>query len=342
METRIVELAVPLVHAFSTAEGSISSRRVLLVGLSDGGVTGWGEAAPYPGVTPDTVDGAWASLTGEASALTPTAKAALEEAETDLRARLDRRPLWAALGGSSRPLLGSLVIGMEEDAAERIRTTGARAVKLKISPGTDVGRVEAVRAGWPDIVIGVDANTSFTWDERDALVALDRYDVAYVEQPFAEDDLEAHAGLREELLADVVIDEPIDSVEAALRVMEGGAADVLAVKPSRIGLEACRIIHDVALAAGIRVAPSGLIETAVGRAHALAIATLPGTVHADLADDAWFFETRTGVPATAVTEGWITPSDEAGIGLEPDFDLLAPYLVREERGVTPPGGPGRD
>jgi O-succinylbenzoate synthase len=331
METRLVELAVPLVEPFSTAEGSIETRRMVLVGLIEDGVTGWGEAAPYQGVTPDTVEGVWASLTGETAALTPSAAAALGEAQADLEARLADQPLWAALGGSRRPLLGSLVVGLAEDAIGRVRDTGAMAVKLKIRPGDDVRRVEQARLAYPDLTIGVDANGSYSWETRDALLALDRLDIAYVEQPFPEDDLASHALLRRELLADVVIDEPIDSVEAAVRVLEAAAADALAVKPSRIGLEACRIIHDLALTAGLRVAASGLLETAVGRAHTLAVATLPGTVHCDLADDAWFLPLATGIPRTEVVDGWITAPDGPGIGVEPDLAALAPYIVREAR-----------
>jgi O-succinylbenzoate synthase len=331
METRLVELAIPLLAPFSTAQGSIETRRTVLVGLTADGVTGWGEAAPYPGVTPDTVEGVWACLTGETAALTPSAAAAVGEAEADLEARRHDQPLWAALGGSRRPLLGSLVVGLAEDAIGRVRDTGAMAVKLKIQPGDDVRRVERVRQEYPDLTIGVDANGSYSWEERGALLALDRFDVAYVEQPFSDDDLESSAGIRRELLADVVIDEPIDSVEAAVRVLEADAADALAVKPSRIGLEACRIIHDLALTVGLRVAASGLLETAVGRAHTLAVATLPGTVHCDLADDAWFFPLATGLPGTEVVDGWITAPDTPGIGIEPDLAALAPYIVREAR-----------
>ncbi len=329
MTTRLIELAVPLHRPFVTASGSIEARRVVLVGHTEGDITGWGEAAPYPGVTPDTIDGVWASLNGEATALTPSAGAALEEAAADLAARRAGQPLWAALGGSDRSLLSSLSVGLGEDPNERLRATGAGAVKLKIRPGDDWRRAEQVRRQYPEMVIGVDANGSYTWADRDALLELDRFDVAYVEQPFPADDLESHAGLRHELLADVVLDEPIDSVDSAIRVIEGGAADVVAVKPGRIGLEACRTIHDLALAAGLRVKASGLVETAVGRAHTLAVASLAAAIYSDLADDAWFLEVATGNPSTAVAEGWLSVSDASGIGVDPDLDALAPHIVRE-------------
>jgi O-succinylbenzoate synthase len=326
---QLLEVALPLRQPFSTASGVVDRRRIILVGITSQGVTGWGEAAPYPGVTTDTVEGVWDSIVGENTALTPSAMAALEEAEADLGARHRGQPLWAALGGSPRPSLASVAVGLGEEASEQVRSTGAGAVKLKIEPGNDTQLVRSLRDEFPDLVVGVDANGSYSWDDRDALIQLDSLNVAYVEQPFAADDLDAHAALRDEIVADVVVDEPIDSVQAAVGVIEAGAADVIAVKPGRIGIDACRVIHDLALAAGLRVKASGLIETAVGRAYALAVASLPGTVHSDLASDAWFFGMATGTPPGTVTNGWMTPSDAPGIGIDPDLSVLAPFVVRE-------------
>ena len=131
------------------------------------------------------------------------------------------------------------------------------------------------------------------------------------------------------MLADVAVDEPIDSAQAAIVAIEAGAADVLVVKPGRIGLGACRVIHDLALAAGIRVKASGLLETAIGRAHTLAVATLPGAVHSDVALDSWFYASATGSPRLVVVDGSITASAEPGIGVSPDLDALAPHVIRD-------------
>lgn len=329
METHLIELAIRLTRPFETAAGRIDRRHTMLVGLTDDGTSGWGEAAPYPGVTTDTIDGVWASLSGETSALTPSAAAALEGAEADLSARLGSEPLWRNLGGAARPLKASMAIGLDDDPIDRIEATGAAAAKLKIRPGDDVRRVDRLRMRFPELTIGVDANGSYSWDERDALLELDRFDVAYIEQPFPAAELQAHAGLREEILADVALDEPIDSVQGAIAAIEAGAADVIVVKPGRIGLAACRTIHDLALAAGLRVKASGLLETAIGRAHTLAVATLPGAVHSDVAVDSWFFGSATAYPPVTVADGWISASAEPGIGVSPDLDALAPFIVRE-------------
>lgn len=338
MELHLIELSVALRRPFTTAGGSIERRNVVLVGASDGQATGWGEAAPYPGVTPDTVDGVWSSLSGEA-ALTPTASAALEAADADLAARRDGTPLWRSIGGSRRPLPASLAIGLADDPVERVAAIEPAAVKIKIRRGDDLGRVEAVRRRYPELIVGVDANGCYSWDDRDTLLRLDALDVAYVEQPFARDDLESHAMLRGELVADVVLDEAIDSLAAVVGAIEAGAADVLAVAPGRIGPAACRTAHDVALAAGLRIKASGLLEGGIGRAHLLAVASLPATAHSDLGDEAWFLTERTAVQGPTVVGGWIEASDAAGIGVEPDLAVLGPSVVREAV-VTRPGGRG--
>jgi o-succinylbenzoate synthase len=337
VELHLVELAIPLRRIFTTSSGEIHERRLVLIGATEGNLTGWGEAAPYPGVTPDTVDGVWESLTGD-RALTPTAAAALEEAEADLVARRVGVPLWLSLGGKRRPLPASLAIGLADDPSERVAEVAPAAVKIKIRAGEDLGRVEPLRRSYPDLTIGVDANGCYSWDDRGTLLRLDALDVAYVEQPFAPDDLDAHAALREELVADVVLDESIDGVHAVVGAIESGAADVIAVAPGRLGLEACRTAHDLALAAGLRIKASGLMESGVGRAHVLAVASLPATTHSDLADEAWFLKQATTVPVSVIDDGWVEVSDRPGIGVDPDLGALEPFVVRRAT-VNRPAGP---
>jgi len=179
------------------------------------------------------------------------------------------------------------------------------------------------------IPVGVDANGSYTWEGRDPLLELDRIGVAYIEQPFAADDLDAHTRLRDEIVAPVALDEPIDSEVAAIRVIERGAADLIVVKPSRLGVTASRTIHDVALAAGLRIKASGLIETAVGRAHTLAIASLPAAVFSDVARPGWFLTGGVEPGGTDGPAGTITALSRSGAGVDPDPEIFAPYVVGE-------------
>jgi O-succinylbenzoate synthase len=328
---RLIELAIPLLRPFATARGAVSARRTVLVGVRRDGTTGWGEAAPYPGITRESIDEVWQALTS-GGALPPTAAAAGEEAERDLEARRRGVPLWQALGGSGNPVQGSIAVGLSDDpvaAVARVVDRGYRAVKMKIQPGFDREVVGSVRDRFPTLTIGVDANGSYTWEDRGPLLALDALSVAYIEQPFAPFDLEAHRRLRDETVAAVALDEPVDSIEAAGRIVEAGAADLLVVKPARLGLEACRTIHDLALAAGLRVKASGLLETGIGRAHTLTVATLPGAVHSDLALAGDFFEVDPVAPHSALTEGRFVPPAGAGIGCDPAEATMAPFVARQ-------------
>jgi O-succinylbenzoate synthase len=322
------ELSIPLRSPFVTAAGRIAERRVVLVSISDGTFTGWGEAAPYPGVTPDSIEDAWRTLE-RGSVLSPTAAAALDEAKADLTARRNDEPLWRSVGGASRPIPTSVAVGLDEDPVERVASTGAGGVKLKIRPGVDVTRVAEVRAAFPDLPIGVDANGSYRWDDRNGLLAMDGFGVDYIEQPFPADDLESHVRLRDEIVASVALDEPIDSEASAIRAIEAGACDLLVVKPARVGMTGARVIHDLALAAGLRIKASGLLETEIGRAFTLAVAALPAAVFSDVAEASWFLDASIpSVDMRSPTRG-SAPSAAPGIGFDPDPVAFAPYVVAE-------------
>lgn len=321
------ELSIPLRSPFSTAVTTVAERRVVLVSISDGEFTGWGEAAPYSEVTPDSVDDAWRTLE-RGSVLSPTAAAALDEATADLSARRVGTPLWASIGGASRPIPTSVAVGLDEDAAERIEATGAGGVKLKIQPGSDVSRVAEVREAFPDLLIGVDANGSYRWEDRSSLLAMDGLGVAYIEQPFPAVDLVSHSHLRDEIVAAVALDEPIDSEAAAIRAIEADACDLLVVKPARVGMTAARIMHDLALAADLRIKASGLLETEIGRAFTFGIATLPGAIFSDVAEASWYMDGSVLSLDDEPSSPSPIPRNAAGIGFDPDPAVFARYVVR--------------
>ncbi len=322
------ELSIPLRSPFATAAGQIAERRVVVVSVSDGTDTGWGEAAPYPGVTSDSIDDARRTLE-RGNVLSPTAAAAVSEATADLVARRNGEPLWRSIGGTSRPIQTSIAVGLDEDPVERLRSTGAGGVKLKIRPGRDIARVDEVRTAFPDLVIGVDANGSYAWEGRESLLAMDGLGVAYIEQPFPAGDLTSHTRLRDEIVAAVAVDEPIDSETSAIRVIETGACDVLVVKPARVGIAAARAIHDMALAAGLRIKASGLLETEIGRAFTLAVATLPASIYSDVAQSSWYLTGGMGGSGVDSPTREATPSIGPGIGFDPDPAVFAPYVVAE-------------
>jgi len=322
------ELSIPLHEPFVNAAVTVEERRVVIISICSDGTVGWGEAAPYPGITPDTADDAWETLQ-RGSVLSPSAAAAIDEAEADFQARRFGRPLWENIGGSLRSIATSVALGLGDDPVQRVEATGAAAVKLKIRPGNDVARVAAVKEALPNTPVGVDANGSYRWEDRGALLELDGFGVDYIEQPFAADDLASHARLRDEMVAPIALDEPIDSATAAIRAIEAGACDLVVVKPSRVGLAASRVIHDIALAAGLRIKASALLETEIGRASTLAVATLPAASHSDIAPSSWYMAGGIGGTEPDSTSGSITPSNLPGIGFTPDPETFAPYVVRE-------------
>ena len=174
MEGHMWELSIPLHEPFVNAAVTVEERRVVIISICGDGTAGWGEAAPYPGITPDTADDAWGTLQ-RGSVLSPSAAAAIDEAEADFQARREGRPLWENIGGSLRSLATSVALGLGDDPVRRVEATGAAAVKLKIRPGNDVARVAAVREALPNTPIGVDANGSYRWENRGALLELDGF-----------------------------------------------------------------------------------------------------------------------------------------------------------------------
>ncbi len=333
---RLVEVEIPLRRPLRTARGKVTSRRTVLVGAVAGSVVGWGEAAPYPGLQAETVDDVWEALCagGEPP---PTGAAALAEACADLAARLAGEPLWRRLGGRPDPVPAGVALGIGPDllarAAEAV-AAGYRAIKLKIAPGVDLDPLRRLRERFPALTVGLDANGGYRWSDLPTLRRLDALAPAYLEQPFPAADLAAHARLREELTTPVALDEYVDSPGAAEEIVAAGAADLLVVKPGRLGPEGCRAVHDVAVAAGLHIRASGLLETGIGRAHTLAVATLSGVVSTDVAAAGFHAAIDPVAPALRPENGVVTPPAGPGLGVAPDPGLLAEVARRRETRVV--------
>lgn len=333
---RAIELAIPLAETFANAVAVVRDRRVVLVGVADDeGNMGWGEAAPFPGATNDDVDQVWESLaTGHIGSFSPSAMAAYQEARFDGEARAAGVPLWRLLGGQRRSAPASLAIGLSEDVDEALsRAAAAHAagygmVKIKLTPDR-LPVIAAIRQALPDLGLGVDGNGSFVPGERDLLVSLEQWDVRYLEQPFVVGALAATAELRRRLDLAVVLDEDIISDAAAATVVEVGAADVVTVKLARLGIDGALAVSDIATAAGVRVKVSGLLETGIGRGHALALAMRHDVVFSDLAPaQAFLVEDIVDRPWT-MSNGRLEVRDTPGIGVDPDPAMLERYRVRE-------------
>lgn len=326
----LIELALPLRRPFVAASGTLHERRTLLVGVEAGGVSGWAESAPYPGQGPGPIDGIWeVGVSGVRKQV--LAIPAVNNAIADRTARTQETALWRYLGGTRKALRACLAIGATPDAfrdVEEAVTAGYPAVKLKIQPGHDVAVVRRVRERFPDLEIGVDANGAYDSETDDAIVSIDQFGVAYIEQPYPAGALAEHRSLRDRVRARVALDESIQSIDDAIAAIRLKATDLLVVKPGRLGITECCAIHGLAVAGGLQVKPSGLIETGIGRAFTLALATLPGSAFGDLAPADAFLEVDPVVPAAGLLRGDMIPPESPGIGCAPDFVAAAPFIVR--------------
>jgi len=343
----------PLVHPFRTSFGEERVRRVLLVKLSGGGDGGWGEcvASLGPWYSAETVEtalhvirdfivpllrGAEMSHPEEFPALGspirghPMAKAAVEAAIWDLYCRSKGVPLWRELGGVRDEVTSGVSIGIQENIPaliERIREFVARGyprVKLKVKPGWDIAVLEAVREEFPGINLQVDANCAYRPGDP-ALLEFDRFRLLLVEQPFHHEDLLGHARLAREISTPVCLDESVTSLHRAWEALELGACSVINIKQGRVGgLTAAVKIHDLARERGVPVWCGGMLETGVGRALNVALATLPNfTLPNDISATDRYFRDDIAYPPFVLTPRGTIPAPQApGIGVEVDEDRI--------------------
>jgi O-succinylbenzoate synthase len=357
----LVRVRLPLRTSIESAHGCESVRDVVLVrALGRDGVEGWGEcsALEAPTYTGEYTDGAWAvlrdhlvpaGLAGRFGVVRghPMAFTALEVALTDLQLRRDGRSLVDAVGMAPADLRGfawTAVIGIDSidgtlEAVGVARSRQASAVKLKIRPGWDVEPVRAVQQAHPDLPVSVDANGSYGWADQRRLVELAEVLAAtggaYIEQPFAADDLIGHVALARHLPVGIALDESIMAPGDAVAAVTGGAATSLNLKPARLGgIRACLRLS-VALDGmdGDRrtsIFLGGLFETGVGRSTALAIAAATGLGidRTDLGPSTHYFDDDLTEPIVlSADDGLAWPGSAPGVSAPPRPDRLAEVVV---------------
>jgi O-succinylbenzoate synthase len=349
---------MPLKFRFRTSFGETSVKKFLLLELRGEGLSGWGEcvAEEAPFYSPETLATALPILTtyllplvlGKDVASPPAfdesarrvrgnrmAKATVECALRDLHARAAGVPLGKALGGAREVIEVGVSLGISPSARETVENVrkhvaqGYRRIKLKIEPGWDAEPLAAVREAFPDIVLTVDANAAYTLADADGLRSLDAFGLDYVEQPLHHEDLVAHAELAKTLKTPICLDESIRSEADAKAALQLGACKVLNVKIGRVGGhgEAVRI-HAAAREAGVPVWCGGMLEAGVGRAHNVAIASLPGfSKPGDTASSSRYFEEDIVEPALEAASGRMPVPPGPGTGVTVRQDVLARYTT---------------
>ncbi len=258
------------------------------------------------------------------------AKAVVEMAFWDLWSKSLGLPLKAALGGVRDAVdVGvSIGIGSVEVTLERIaeaQAAGYKRTKLKIAKGHDVALLDAVRARYPDIKLTVDANTDYGLEDLALLRRFDEFDLDYIEQPLAFDDIHDHAQVQAALKTAICLDESIRNAVDARKALEMRAARVINIKVGRVGgFAAARAIHDVSAAFGAPVWCGGMLEAGIGRAHNIHLATLANfTKPGDTSSASRYFKRDiVNEPLEAAHGEMPVPNNGAGIGVTLDRDYM--------------------
>jgi O-succinylbenzoate synthase len=358
------EVGLALKEPFQISSGTQSHRRIFLVELTDAdGVRAWGEctAAEYPNYGPETIDTCWHAIREWVAprvlgvvfdgpqAIWPVlqkdfrghhmAKAAVEMAGWALAAQKEGVSLAEKLGGTRERIAVGISLGIQKGPetlvakAKGALERGYRKVKIKIKPGADVDYVRAVReALGPDAPLMADANNAYSLADRDRLAALDDLGLLMIEQPLAWDDLLRHAELQKHLKTPLCLDESITGVERAEDMVALGAGRIVNIKPGRVGgFTSSLAIHDFCQSKGIPVWCGGMLESGIGRAHNVALASLPNfTLPGDVSPSERYWERDLVDPEwTMDRQGWIeVPRDKPGLGVTPDFNRIDDLTVR--------------
>jgi o-succinylbenzoate synthase len=360
---KVRQIRMPLVHFFETSFGRTTTRDIVLVEVISGGVSGWGEvtAGENPFYNEEWTASIWPLLTDyviprvrgrelanadEVAPLTShirghrMARGGFETATWDLQARLLGRPLWQHIGGGARHEIPCGVsIGVQDSITqllEKIHTeleAGYHRIKMKIRPGWDVDVVRQVRREFPGIKLMADANSAYTLADAEHLKRLDEFYLMMIEQPLAHDDIIDHAKLQRQLETPICLDESIRSEHHAQQAIEMGACRILNIKLGRVGgFREAKRVHDVAQRAGVPVWCGGMLEAGVGRAHNVALSTLPNFVLPGDVSASKRYWNRDIIrpPVETTAHGTIIVPDGPGFGYEIDPDWLREVTVREE------------
>lgn len=360
------ELRMSLVTPFETSFGVSSERRILLVEAEVSGVSGWGEvtASANPFYSPETVETAWHVLrdfawpmlrgaemesAGEVGGLLARirghnmAKGGVETAVWDAAARLQGVPLARLLvpeGITPREEIACGVsIGLQSSAekllaaVDREVAAGYQRIKMKIKRGHDVEMLAAVRERFPRIRLMADANSDYTLADAARLREMDRFLLMMIEQPLGWNDIFSHVALQRQLQTDICLDECIFTLEQARAAIELGACRIINIKLGRVGgYDVARRMAAMCQEKGVPVWCGGMLESGIGRAHNIALSTLPNFIlPGDVSASRRYWSEDIIEPEVEVTpQGTIRVPAGPGIGFEPRRERIEKLSVRKE------------
>jgi len=357
------QINLPLVYPFETSFGRTTERHIILVRVEDEqGAEGWGEcvAGEGPFYSYEWVETAWSTLK---TYLVPfvvgkefntadevwgmmracrghrMAKAAIENAVWDLEARTLGVPLWKHLGGVHSEISCGVSIGIQSSPAvliekiEQELAAGYQRIKIKIKPGWDLDIIKQVRERFSDILLMGDANSAYTLADVPLFQELDQFDLMMLEQPLAHDDIFDHAELQKQIKTPVCLDESIRSSADARNAIALGAGRIINVKLGRVGGHTqAKQVEQVCRENNIPVWCGGMLESGIGRAHNIAMATLAGfMLPGDVSASARYWSEDIIDPEVTVSpQGTITAPAGPGLGFEVNLSRIDRVTIRKE------------
>jgi O-succinylbenzoate synthase len=357
------QIRMPLVHFFETSFGRTYERHMVLVEVVADGISGWGEvtAGENPFYNEEWTESAWLivrdylaprvlrhEFTGPEQIASRTshirghlmARGGLEAAVWDLEARQNGVSLTKQIGGGARNEIGCGVsIGIQDSVPQLLKkietevNAGYQRIKMKIKPGWDVDVIGEVRAAFPDIKLMADANSAYTLADADRLQKLDEFNLMMIEQPLAHDEIIDHVALQAKLKTPICLDECIRSAHQAEQAIRMKACGIINIKLGRVGgFGEAKRVHDCAKKHGIPVWCGGMLESGIGRAHNIALSTLPNFVlPGDVSASKRYWTRDIITPAVEVSaQGTIEVPTGPGFGYMIDHDFLNSVTVREE------------
>ena len=355
----LYHLRMWLQSPFETSFGRSQERDCILLEARAEGLVGYGECAADrdPGYSYETAGTAWhilsdflvpAILNQDFQSVQevqnhfshvrghPMAKAGLEMAYWDLLGKSEGKNFQELIGGKGDQVQVGVSIGIQESPDALVGVVGDYLeqgygrVKLKIKPGRDISDVQAVRDEFPNLRLQVDANSAYDPDSAQGLLPLDQLNLLMIEQPLTEDDLWDHSQLQVQFKTPICLDESIVTLRHARQALEMNACRVVNIKPGRVGgLSQAIAIHDLCLAENVPVWCGGMLETGVGRAANLALASLPGFVFpGDIsATDRYYAEDITNERFELNPDSTINVPDMPGLGITIDTQALKKVTV---------------
>jgi o-succinylbenzoate synthase len=357
------EIRMRLKAPFETSFGVTQDRRILLVEAMIDGARGWGEVTTVesPSYNSETTDTAWHIISdfiapkligAEIRAASEVrslfcsirghqmAKAGVENAVWDAEAQLKGGPLAHLLGGTLNEIACGVSLGIRETPEALVEKvseelqSGYQRIKLKMKPGKDLNFVAAVRKEFPKIRLSVDANSAYELKDAAHLKKLDDFDLLMIEQPLQWDEIHAHAKLQSQMQTAICLDECINNAAHALAAIELGACRIINVKLGRVGGHtSAREVHDVCQKHSLPVWCGGMLESGVGRAHNIAMSTLPNfTLPGDVSASQRYWSEDIIEPEVEVSAGGtIRVPQTPGLGYAIKRDLVNRLTVRSQQ-----------